>query len=84
MGKTNPLNDDDMSEFKKLNKSKVESDKSWTVNIADISTDTCDLSVKNPNAPEEAPLRSPQDILTEMETLDGETKDILSSIKELI
>lgn len=84
MGKTNPLNDDDMAEFKKLQKTRAESENSWTVNIADINTDTYDLSVKNPNAPEEAPLRSPHEILTEMETLDNETKEILGSIKELI
>ncbi|NHZ85146.1 MAG: N-6 DNA methylase [Planctomycetia bacterium] len=84
MGKTNPLNNNDMIEFKKLQKTNVESEKSWTVNIADVNTDTYDLSAKNPNTPEEAPLRSPQEILAEMETLDSETKDILGSIKELI
>lgn len=84
MGKTNPLNDKDMAEFKELQKAYTESEKSWVVNIADVNTDTYDLSVKNPNTLEEAPLRSPQEILTEMETLDSETKDILGSIKELI
>jgi len=90
MGKTNPLNDKDMAEFIDLQKdvnlspSKGESEKSWTVSVADVNTDTYDLSVKNPNTPEEAPLRSPEQILTEMETLDSETKDILGSIKELI
>ena len=84
MGKTNPLNDDDMAEFVKLQKKKSKSEKSWTINIADINTDTYDLSVKNPNIPEEAPLRSPQEILTEMETLDNETKEIIQSIKGLV
>jgi len=84
LGKTNPLNDKDMAEFTQLQKTKVESEKSWMVNVADINADTFDLSVKNPNTPEEAPLRSPEEILTEMETLDSETKDILGSIKELI
>mgnify|MGYP000291164587 CR=1 FL=1 len=84
MGKTNPLNDKDMAEFIELQKTKPESEKSWMVNMADVNTDTYDLSVKNPNTPEEAPLRSPEEILTEMETLDSETKDILGSIKELI
>jgi type I restriction enzyme M protein len=84
MGKTNPLNDSDMSEFVELQKSFVEGDKSWFVDTAGINTDTYDLSVKNPNTPEEAPLRSPKDILDEMERLDGETKAILGSIKELI
>ena len=84
MGKTNPLNDKDMAEFIDLQKAKAESEKSWMVNMADVNTDTYDLSVKNPNTPEEAPLRSPEKILSEMETLDSETKDILGSIKELI
>lgn len=84
MGKTNPLNDNDMAEFKELQKTTAESEKSWTVNIANVNTETYDLSVKNPNTPEEAPLRSPQEILAEMETLDSETKDVLGSIKELI
>ena len=84
MGKTNPLNDNDLAEFKELQKTYTEGEKSWMVNIADINTDNFDLSAKNPNAPEEAPLRSPKEILSEMETLDGETKNILGSIKDLI
>ncbi len=84
MGKTNPLNDNDMAEFVKLQKSKPENERCWSVNIANINTETYDLSVKNPNTPEEAPLRSPKEILTEMATLDNETKEILESIKELL
>ena len=61
-----------------------EPEKSWNLKIADLNTDTYDLSVKNPNIPEEAPLRSPQDILDEMQELDAETNDILLTIKELI
>jgi len=84
LGKTNPLNDKDMAEFIDLQKTKVESEKSWMVNMADINTDTYDLSVKNPNTPEEAPLRSPQEILTEMNSLGQETKTILDRIRELV
>ena len=84
MGKTNSLNDKDLEEFVKLQETKPETEQSWNVKVADIDEDTYDLSVKNPNIPEEAPLRSPEDILTEMETLDAETNTILQSIKELI
>ena len=84
MGKTNPLNDKDLEEFVKLQATKSESEKSWNLKVADVDEATYDLSVKNPNTPEEAPLRSPEDILTEMETLDVETNTILQSIKELI
>ncbi len=81
MGKTNPLNDSDMAEFIDLQKTNPESEKSWVINISDVGTDTYDLSVKNPNTPEEAPLRSPQEILAEMERLDSETNTILKSIQ---
>ncbi len=84
MGKTNPLNDKDLEEFVTLSSSKGETEKSWNLKVADVDEDTCDLSVKNPNTPEEEPLRSPEDILAEMESLDTETNAILASIKELI
>src|SRR5690606_34791605 len=84
MGKTNPLNDKDMESFVELQKTQPETEQSWKLNFADIDEATYDLSVKNTNTPDEAPLRSPEDILAEMESLDAETNKILQSIKELI
>jgi type I restriction enzyme M protein len=91
MGKTNPLNDNDMADFIDLYASidsagkGSETEKSWNVDTRALSeAEGYDLSVKNPNTPEEAPLRSPEDILTEMETLDSVTKTILQNIKGLI
>jgi len=86
MGKTNPLNDTDMKVFIEdhKKKKKPETENSWTFKLADIDEETFDLSPKNPNTPEEAPLRSPEEILKEMESLDMETNSILMSLKELI
>jgi len=90
MGKTNPLNDKDLAEFVTSASSVAktgkgpETEQSWNIKIADIDETTFDLSVKNANTPEEAPLRSPEVILEEMERLDLETSSILESIKELI
>jgi len=84
MGKTNPLNDKDMAEFISLQKTKPETEKSWNLKTADLHPATYDLSVKNPNTPEEAALRTPEAILAEMELLDLETNNILLSIKELL
>jgi type I restriction enzyme M protein len=84
MGKTNPLNDKDMSEFIKLQKEFKESDNSWNVNIHNIDETTFDLSVKNPNIKEETELRTPKAILEEMESLDEETSQLLVSIKEMV
>jgi len=84
MGKTNPLNDEDLKDFIALQPDQPETEKSWVLKVSDIPEDTYDLSVKNPNAPEEAPLRSPEEILAEMETLDAETNELLKSIRELV
>ncbi len=84
LGKTNSLNEKDLEEFVELQKDKKDSDNSWTVNIADINTDTFDLSVKNLNKKEEAPLREPSGILEEIAELDKKSADILKSIKKLL
>jgi len=84
MGKTNPLNDEDLSEFIALARKKPETSKSWSVSIKDIDSDTYDLSVKNPNEPEAAAHRTPQEILDEIAALDAESAEVLASIRALI
>jgi type I restriction enzyme M protein len=91
LGKTNPLNENDLAEFVELQKTFADSENSWTVNVKDLPTgqagidqSTFDLSVKNPNKKEEAALRQPQAILEEMKALDEESAEILNSILELI
>jgi len=84
LGKTNPLNENDLAEFVTLSLSKGNSDNSWSVKLADIDTTTYDLSVKNPNKKQEAALREPEEILEEMKALDEETADILNSIMAMI
>ncbi|MEE1878510.1 N-6 DNA methylase [Erythrobacteraceae bacterium 1XM1-14] len=53
LGKTNPLNDDDLAEFVALQSDKADSEKSWVVKVDDLDQTTWDLSVRNPHAPEE-------------------------------
>jgi type I restriction enzyme M protein len=84
MGKTNALNDDDLKEFIELQASFADSDKSWPINVNDIDQETFDLSVKNPNKAEEAPLREPQEIIAEIEALDKESKEILEGIRGML
>lgn len=83
LGKTSPLNDDDLIEFKTLQKTFADSEKSWTVNVSEVSTNNYDLSVKNPNGKVEQVFRSMDEILAEMEALDEETSEILNGIKEM-
>ena len=84
MGKTNPLNDDDLTEFIELQKTFADSPKSWSVDVAGVDTGTYDLSVKNPNGVEEAVLRSPQEIMDEIVALDAESAEVLAVIRGLL
>jgi len=84
LGKTNPLNERDLAEFVAFSKTKETSENSWTLNIKDIDQSTYDLSAKNPNTPEEAPLRDPREILNAMAELDKESDEILKTIKALV
>jgi type I restriction enzyme M protein len=84
LGKTNPLNDDDLAEFVKLQKNFADSPKSWSVDAKSIDQSTFDLSVKNPNGGEEVKHRSPQEIMDEIVTLDAESAELLRSIKALL
>jgi type I restriction enzyme M protein len=78
MGKTNSLNDEDPREFVSLQATFAESEKSWLMDIADVDPETFDLSVKNPNKAEEAPLRDPLEILEAIALLDAESAEILA------
>lgn len=84
LGKTNPLNENDLAEFVKLSKTKANSDNSWSIKVSDLNETSFDLSVKNPNKKEEVALRQPQAILEEMKALDEESTEILKSIMQLI
>ena len=84
MGKTNPLNDEDLAEFVKLQRSFADSPKSWSVDVKTIDPATFDLSVKSPNGGEEVTHRSPQAIIEEIMALDAESAEVLKRIGALV
>lgn len=84
LGKTNPLNDEDLADFIQLQKSFSEGPKSWTLDRKKLDTTSFDLSVKNPNAPEAEALRGPEDIIDVMLARDAETAGILKQIRGLL
>ena len=84
MGKTNPLNGDDLVDFIERQKTLADSAKSWSVDVAGIDTITWDLSVKNPNGGDEIALRTPLEILDEIAALDAESAAVLATIRRLL
>jgi type I restriction enzyme M protein len=84
LGKTNPLNDDDLKEFSDLQRTFADSPKSWSVEAAPLDPKTFDLSVKNPDGGEEIVHRTPQEIMEEIAALDQESAEVLAKIREIV
>jgi type I restriction enzyme M protein len=62
LGKTNPLNDEDIADFIDKQRRFSDSDRSWTLDAKTIDQTTFDLSVKNPDVCGELKHRTPQAI----------------------
>ena len=84
LGKTNALNDADLVEFVKLQKTFADSPKSWSVDLKAVDPETFDLSLKNPNGGEAVGYRSPVDIIDEIAALDAESAEILGDVRAML
>jgi type I restriction enzyme M protein len=84
LGKTNPLNDDDLKDFVTLQAKFEDNENSWTIDAKSLDKATYDLSVKNPNKADDTALRDPKDIIAEMAALDAESAEILAGIGRIV
>lgn len=84
MGKTNPLNSNDLREFVALQKSFGLSENSWMVDESEIDSNTFDLSVRNPSKVTVQIHREPEEILSELIEMDSENIAILSRLRGLL
>ena len=84
LGKTNPLNDEDLAEFVKMQKTFADSPKSWSVEAKSIDRMTFDLSLKNPTGRQTIIHRSPEKIMGEIAALDAESAEVLRNIKAFL
>jgi type I restriction enzyme M protein len=83
LGKTNPLNEDDLREFVELQKTKADSANSWSVDVSTLD-ENFDLSVKNPNKVEVVDERTPQQIAEEIKALNEDSQRLLNEIMEML
>lgn len=81
LGKTAPLNENDMADFLTKYQTRETSDYSWTVKTTDINPEAHDLGVKNPSQPAAEALKSPAEILIDIKQIDQEVAEILGDIK---
>ena len=80
--KGQPLNLDDLDEFRKLKK-ETKSDNSWTLSVKDINQETFNLEVINPHIKEEG-LPEPIEIMKEIEKLEIKSSKYLKEIKKFL
>ena len=83
VGKTNALNEDDLADFLALQKTKADSENSWTLDVSTLGSDY-DLSVKNPNKVEEVDERTSAEIVASLLELQEESQSLLNEIKEMV
>ena len=83
LGKTNALNEGDLADFLALQKTKADSENSWTLDVSTLGNDY-DLSVKNPNKVEEVDERTSAEIVSSLFELQEESQSLLNEIKEMI
>ena len=79
LGKTDPLNDNDLAEFVELQKTKADSENSWSVKVSDLN-ENYDLSPKNPNKVEVVDERTPEQIAAEIKALAEDSNRLLDEI----
>jgi len=84
LGKTNPLNDEDLLDFVNLQKTKTDGANSWTLDAKDLNQETWDLTARNPNAEGPAELGSPAEIIAELEALDQESAALVAKLKKAL
>ena len=81
--KTKPITEADLADFLTLQKTKAESENSWSIDVSALGEDY-DLSVKNPNKVVEVDERTPSEIFANLVALNTETKQLLDEIKKML
>lgn len=83
LGKTTPLNAQDMEEFLRMQRTREEGEHSWLLDVSTLGDD-CDLSVKNPNKVEVVDERTPQEIAQQITALNEENSQLLKEIMKML
>ncbi len=84
MGKTNPLNELDLAEFINSVNNQQLTKNSWIIDIGEINKNNYSLVVDNPNKIEKTDIRTPQEILSDIDKLDSLASEALHKIRGLL
>ncbi len=79
--KTQPMTEADLADFLAKQKTREDSEYSWTIDTSELGDDL-DLSVKNPHKVEEIDERTPQEVFDNILSLGSEAGEIMDTIQE--
>ena len=79
--KTQPMTEADLADFLAKQKTREDSEYSWTIDASELGDDL-DLSVKNPHKVEEVDERTPQEVFDNILSLGCEAGEIMGTIQE--
>jgi len=79
--KTQPMTEADLTDFLAKQKTREDSEYSWTIDATELGDDL-DLSVKNPHKVEEVDERTPQEVFDNIMSLGCEAGEIMNTIQE--
>jgi type I restriction enzyme M protein len=79
--KTQPMTEADLADFLAKQKTREDSEYSWTIDASELGDDL-DLSVKNPHKVEEVDERTPQEVFDNILSLGCEAGEIMDTIQE--
>ena len=79
--KTQPMTEADLADFLAKQKTREDSEYSWTIDASELGDDL-DLSVKNPHKVEEVDERTPQEVFDNILALGSEAQEIMDTIQE--
>lgn len=82
LGKTNPLNENDLADFLANYPQKSLTENSWVLDLKDLDPEMFDLSVKNPNKKDDIICRVPSEILSEISSLNTRTINLFSELNK--
>lgn len=83
VGKKTPLTLDRFEEFLRLLPERADSDRSWSVTLAEIVAKNYDLKAVNPNAKNDGDTRTPTELLDLIEAKGREVSEALATLRAL-
>ena len=83
LGITNPLTDNHLIEFRRLQNKKLVSDNSWSIKVDDLNQDTFSLPIRHPDSNPFEEISSSQEIKNNLLDLVKETNELINKIGEV-